>query len=109
MMMPNYIREGTFAGSGFFYTGQKEPTQTPFECFVEIAINRESTLISGYYQFPSTIDRRRFSASLSNRKVGFTSLTMPTLATFDISDTTLGESSGILSSSGPSMLVQACS
>ena len=106
MIMPGYIQEGTFAGHGVFFVGLEERISSPFECSVEIMENRESFLVSGYYQHPSTIDRRRFSASLSKPRASLASLTM---GAFDLCDATLGELTGVLSSSGASVLVQACS
>ena len=104
MMIPGYIQEGTFAGHGVFFVGLEERISSPFECSVEIMENRESFLVSGYYQHPSTIDRRSFSASLSKPRASLASLTVGAL---DLSDATLGELTGVLSTSGTSVLIQA--
>ena len=107
---PNYIQEGRFTGGGFYFTGLSKPNRSSFDCSLDITVSRDSVLVCGYYQYPSTGDRRRFSASLGEHNISdFRSAKAPTIGAFDLTDDTLGELAGILSTSGMSMLVQASS
>ena len=105
---PNSIKEGRFTGGGFYFTGLSKPNRSLFDCSLDITVSRDSVLVSGYYQYPSTGDRRRFSASLCEHNISdFRSAKSPTIGVFDLTDDTLGELTGILSTSGASMLIQA--
>ena len=107
---PNYIEEGKYTGGGFCFTGLSKPNRSSFDCSLDIKVSRDSVLVSGYYQYPSTGDRRRFSASLCEHNISdLSSVKTPTIGAFDLNDDTLGELTGILSTSGMSMLVQASS
>ena len=107
---PNYIKEGRFTGGGFYFTGLSKPNRSSFDCSLDITVSRDSVLVSGYYQYPSTGNRHQFSALLCEHYISdLRSVKAPTIGAFDLTDDTVGELSGILSTSGTSMLLQASS
>ena len=87
IITPSYIQEGTYTGGGFYFLGLRKHNSSPFDCSFDIELTREAFLVSGFYQYPSTVDRHKFSASLGEQCISdLRSVKTPIIGSFDLND-----------------------
>ncbi len=87
-----------------YFVGAEDQHGSPFDCTVEITENSRRFLISGHFRRSTETAKRQFSGSFNNLRHSLTKLTIDAI---ELRVAAPGEFTGVLSSVGTSILIQA--